>query len=205
MSTYPPGGDYDARLLDSAPKATRAEKQEGYNVNLLASDNSESPMNPRPQAVTTDGHGSIETGVPPNKEGYISSHPPVPWYRQNRWRIAMLIGAIIVIGAVVGGAVGGTVGSKNRTTTPSGPVTVVLSSTTSTSVSSGAPSESTTVNGAPPPASSPLSASTGTGGAVSTVVGNNVRPSPSNIPAGNVNLDDNADANRGVAPVVVNG
>ena len=27
MSSYPPGGDYDERLLDSAPKATKAERQ----------------------------------------------------------------------------------------------------------------------------------------------------------------------------------
>ena len=159
-------------------------------------------MNPRPPtAVTHDGHGSLETGVPPNKEGYISSHPPVPWYRQNRWRIAMLIGAIIVIGAVVGGAVGGTVGSKNRTTTPSKPLTVVLSSTSSTTTTpSGG---STVVNGAPPPASSQLPVNTSTGGAVSTQAGGGARPS--DIPVGNVNLEGNADTNRGTAPVVADG
>lgn len=27
MSSYPPGGDYDERLLDNAPRATKAEKQ----------------------------------------------------------------------------------------------------------------------------------------------------------------------------------
>ena len=27
MSSYPPGGDYDERLLDTAPKATKAERQ----------------------------------------------------------------------------------------------------------------------------------------------------------------------------------
>lgn len=27
MSSYPPGGDYDERLLDNIPKATKAERQ----------------------------------------------------------------------------------------------------------------------------------------------------------------------------------
>jgi len=198
MSSYPPGGDYDERLLDSAPKATRAEKQEGYNVNLLASDNSESPMNPRPTTATHDGHGSLETGVPPNKEGYISSLPPTPWYSRKRWRIALLIGAIIVIGAIVGGAVGGTVGSKNRTTTTttttSGPVTLTLA----TSLSAGAPSEPTSANGALPSASSLPAQSTGPFGAASSVVGGANHPSDTAV--GNINLEDNFKPGRVMAP-----
>lgn len=162
-------------------------------------------MNPRPTTATVDGHASLETGVPPNKEGYISSHPPVPWYRKNKWRIAMLIGAIVVIGAVVGGAVGGTVGSKNRTTTtkPSGPVTLSLTSTSSSSVSTGGLGEATTANGVSVGSSQLPGQSTGSGGAVPTTRGE--ISLPTNSPVGNVNLEGTTDPGRGAAPIVVHG
>jgi len=113
-SSYPPGpgGDYDERLLNNAPKATKAELQEGYNVNLLASDSSDSPMNARTQA-TIDEHGPHEAGTPPNKETYPSSYS-VPWYRQGKWRVLMLVVAVVIIGAVVGGVVGHVVSVNNR-------------------------------------------------------------------------------------------
>ena len=80
-------------------------------MNLLASDSSDSPANARNQA-TADGHASIEAPSPPTEKADFQH--PKPWYRQGKWRVAMLVGAIVVIGAVVGGVVGGTVGHKNN-------------------------------------------------------------------------------------------
>jgi hypothetical protein len=82
-------------------------------------------MNARPQA-TVDGPASLEAASPPTKEGYTSYS--VPWYRQGKWRIFMLIAAIIVIGAVVGGVVGGTVGHKSNKSVSPGPSTSHLPS-----------------------------------------------------------------------------
>ncbi|KAF9647263.1 hypothetical protein BDM02DRAFT_3117401 [Thelephora ganbajun] len=130
-------------------------------------------MNVRPPA-TVDGHASIEAGVPPTKEGYSPSYS-VPWHRQKKWRIFMLIGAIVVIGAVVGGAVGGTLGSKNNTSKgPShGPSTVSLPTSTGTSIVN-APAQSSAANGAPLPGSSPISVSTAGPGAIPSTVGSGV-------------------------------
>lgn len=104
-------------------------------MDLLASGDSETPMNARPPA-TVDGHASVETGAPHTKEGYIAPYP-VPWHRQKKWRVFMLIAAIIVIGATVGGAVGGTVGSKKHNNNiVTRPPTLTLPSTTTTSFES---------------------------------------------------------------------
>ena len=112
-------------------------------MNLLASDSNDSPANARNQ-TTADGHASIEAPSPPNKEGYTPYS--VPWYRQGKWRIAMLVGAIVIIGAVVGGVVGGTVGRKNSNLSngPSvsvtrTPVTVSVSSTSDGAVQATGP------------------------------------------------------------------
>ena len=32
MASYPPGGDYDARLLQAAPEATKSEKQVRFSL-----------------------------------------------------------------------------------------------------------------------------------------------------------------------------
>ena len=108
-------------------------------MNLLASETSETPMNARPRTAP-DEHTSLEAGASPTKEGYTPPYS-VPWYRQGKWRITMLVAVIIVIGAIVGGVVGGVVGSKNRTSTStaSRPPTVVLPTETPTE-------SSTTVN-----------------------------------------------------------
>ena len=113
-------------------------------MNLLASDTSESPMNARPP-VTVDGHTSLEVGTPPTKEAYVSSYS-VPWYRQTKWRILMLLGGILLIGAIAGGIAGGIIASKNKN-----------NSSTPTPTSSSAaniPTENTSATGALPPGSS---------------------------------------------------
>ena len=110
-------------------------------MNLLASDNSESPMNARPPP-TVDGHTSLEAGTPPTKEGYVSSYS-VPWYHQKKWRILMLLGGIILIGAIAGGIAGGILASKNNKSDTSTPTT-----------SANIPTQNANPSGALPPGSS---------------------------------------------------
>lgn len=111
-------------------------------MNLLDTDQNSSPVNKNPPSNLGHENG-VEAG--PSKE--VLDRPykatdyetkSVPWHRQGKWRIAMLIAAIIVIGAVVGGAVGSTVGKhKNNTNTSTGPSTAVLPSSTEPSGTGG--------------------------------------------------------------------
>lgn len=106
-------------------------------MNLLDTDQNSSPVNKNPPSNLGHENG-VEAG--PSKE--VLDRPykatdyetkSVPWHRQGKWRIAMLIAAIIVIGAVVGGAVGSTVGKhKNNTNTSTGSSKAVLLSASST-------------------------------------------------------------------------
>ncbi|KAL1937959.1 hypothetical protein VTO73DRAFT_12709 [Trametes versicolor] len=97
-------GAYDERLLASAPAATRAEKQEGYNIDLL-DDRHAAPTShtPPPVPVLSANHTKAEAG------GY--AYPPparLPWYKTRKWIFIMALGTVVVLAAVIGGAVGGT-------------------------------------------------------------------------------------------------
>jgi len=109
---------YDQNLLDEAPRATRAQLQEGYSVDLLEdrprrSASMRSPATPAPTtAVVPLTPGIAETG---SREKFGSATPAS---RQSFWRtrngiITIVVIAVVIIGAVVGGAVGGTAGKKS--------------------------------------------------------------------------------------------
>ncbi|KAI0350936.1 hypothetical protein OH77DRAFT_1430336 [Trametes cingulata] len=106
-------GAYDERLLASAPAATRAEKQEGYDIDLLddrhhgARGVSTSP--PPAVPILAPNHAKAEVG------GYSYAPSRVtPWYKTRKWVVIFVIGALVIIGAIVGGAVGGTVGGDKK-------------------------------------------------------------------------------------------
>ena len=163
-------------------------------MNLLASDNSESPMNARPPP-TVDGHTSLEAGTPPTKEAYVSSYS-VPWYHQKKWRILMLLGGIILIGAIAGGIAGGILASKNnKSDTP----------TSTTSSAANIPTENASPSGALPPGSSqpPVGSASGAE-TVPTVTGGppsglGSTPTPTPLPTSTI---DSANSGLAVAPVV---
>ncbi|KAH0834126.1 hypothetical protein J3R83DRAFT_11416, partial [Lanmaoa asiatica] len=110
---------YDQNLLDEAPRATRAQLQEGYNVDLLEqpprrmpSVRSPLPQTPQPAPLTVPlTPGIAETGLG-EKLGAptpAASKPRTSFWRSRNGIIAIVLIVLIVIGAVVGGAVGGTV------------------------------------------------------------------------------------------------
>lgn len=126
-----------------------------------------SAMDARPPAVV-GRHVRFAAGVPPVKEDYISSSS-LPWYRQKKWRMFMLVAAIFFIGIVVGGIVGGIVASRvidensQSVGTEASTVMTLPTSTSSslfgspaqsTSGDAAAPSESTSIAGAVPTSSS---------------------------------------------------
>ncbi|OBZ74397.1 hypothetical protein A0H81_05231 [Grifola frondosa] len=73
----PASGGYDERLLANAPVATRAEKQEGYDVDLLEND----------AAV-----------------GRNNSTTPIE--AQTKWVVALVVALIVVVAIAVGVGVG---------------------------------------------------------------------------------------------------
>jgi hypothetical protein len=134
MSSYRNDNDagYDRTLLSSVPDPTRAEKQEGYNVDLLDDGRDRrgtTPSNELAATATSDHqHGGPTVGYSPGavsyarKEEGVASNglepvtPKVPWYRTRRGVIFIVIGAVLIIAAIVGGAVGGTHHSSHHTT-----------------------------------------------------------------------------------------
>jgi len=111
---------YDRALLSSVPDPTRAEKQEGYNVDLLDEGRDRRAPTP-PDNVTSEQHGPTNGYSPgavaiarkQQEQGQLLENGglkpvKVPWYR-TRWGVtAIVIVILLIIGAVVGGAVGGT-------------------------------------------------------------------------------------------------
>ncbi|KAI0632750.1 hypothetical protein C8Q77DRAFT_1119551 [Trametes polyzona] len=102
---------YDARLLASAPAATRAEKQEGYDIDLLDNPRAAPSHTPPPAVpILTANHSKAEEGG----YAYAPSRPPLPWYRTRKWMFALALGTVVVLAAIIGGAVGGTVGHSSK-------------------------------------------------------------------------------------------
>ncbi|KAI0370976.1 hypothetical protein BV20DRAFT_966086 [Pilatotrama ljubarskyi] len=105
-------GAYDERLLASAPAASRAEKQEGYDIDLLDDRHHGArgvSTTPPPVPILASNHAKAEVG------GYTyASRPATPWYKTRKWVIICVLGGLVVIGAIVGGAVGGTVGHSSK-------------------------------------------------------------------------------------------
>lgn len=107
-------GHYDQNLLAAAPKATKADLQEGYNVDLL-DEGRRKPKSSTPPLST--GHADLENG----KEIYTSSAaaPKSRFKLTQKTVILIVIAVVIIVGAVVGGVVGGTHKShKNDNSSP---------------------------------------------------------------------------------------
>ncbi|CDO69961.1 hypothetical protein BN946_scf184836.g35 [Trametes cinnabarina] len=109
---------YDERLAAAAPAATRAEKQEGYDVDLLNEQQSGRgvSVSPPPLPVLSANHGIAEAGE--FTTDYVHAPPhAVPWYKTRKTLLILLLGGVVIAAAVIGGAVGGTVGPKHKAAT----------------------------------------------------------------------------------------
>ncbi|KDR78007.1 hypothetical protein GALMADRAFT_244978 [Galerina marginata CBS 339.88] len=96
---------YDESLLASAPVATKAQLQSGYNPDLLVEKHTPPPSR---QGITPaparDGRDLESQAVPPK----------APFYRTKKGIIIIAVAVVVVIAVVVGGAVGGSK-KKNKT------------------------------------------------------------------------------------------
>ncbi|KAG2125750.1 hypothetical protein DEU56DRAFT_564681 [Suillus clintonianus] len=128
-------GAYDQNLLDKAPAATRAQRQEGYNVDLL----DDRPTRPtstqlfKPPPIIA-GDTDVESSSLTREKVVPATHPTQSFWRSRNGKIIMFVIAVVVVGAVVGGAVGGTAGklSSNNSAAPPQNATSESNSTTST-------------------------------------------------------------------------
>ncbi|KJA26537.1 hypothetical protein HYPSUDRAFT_75351 [Hypholoma sublateritium FD-334 SS-4] len=153
---------YDQSLLASAPAATRAQMQDGYNPDIL----NEKPAAPTPPASNSrqnlEAYGNGSTTPALAQEGAYVSPSKTPFYRTKKGIIVILVVLAVIIGAVVGGAVGGT--RKKKTDTGVQVGTSTGNSTAGEGVSGGAGNSSSTTTTTAPVAgtSSAVGVSTGT-------------------------------------------
>ncbi|KAG2135355.1 uncharacterized protein EDB93DRAFT_1254272 [Suillus bovinus] len=163
-------GAYDQNLLHEAPAATRAQRQEGYNVDLLddrpTRPTSTQPLTlPQPIPSDTDVESSSLTQEKIVPEPAHASRPAQSFWRTRNGKITIFVIAIVIIGAIVGGAVGGTVGkisSNNNAPAKNGPTssTSTFSSGETTSIPTTATSTGTEVAQTTPPGQSFASSTT---------------------------------------------
>lgn len=133
MSRYPvvgrAAGGYDQSLLQKAPQVTRADRQEGYSVDILEQGRPHGPNAPRRQPIAQgyEQHrpqqpsNGYDRSAPPSfeKADYYSSSshthsdqrdifaitpykPKKPWYRTKRGLAILFVVLLVLAGATVG-------------------------------------------------------------------------------------------------------
>ncbi|TFK50576.1 hypothetical protein OE88DRAFT_1661065 [Heliocybe sulcata] len=136
-----PSGSYDHGLLASAPAASRAERQGGYDVDLL---DSKPPYNGPPSGSYSSSSDALWTPRPRSnspvqtEQGLpAASKPKKPLWRTGRGVTIIVIATLLVImGAVIGGAVGGTAARRHKSNdTPASPTTAPAQSDSSSTTS----------------------------------------------------------------------
>ncbi|KAG2112948.1 hypothetical protein BD769DRAFT_1673919 [Suillus cothurnatus] len=167
-------GAYDQNLLDEAPAATRAQRQEGYQVDLLddrpirtASTQPLKPPHIIPSDTDVESSSLTREKVVPGATAY-ASRPTQSFWRTRNGKITIFVVAIVIIGAVVGGAVGGTVGKiGSNNNTPAQNITSIGQTSISPGKSSTLTPTSTTTSSSSTVLSSlfgqPSGSNTGTG------------------------------------------
>ncbi|KAH9031894.1 hypothetical protein EDB85DRAFT_1957832 [Lactarius pseudohatsudake] len=119
-------GGYDHTLLSSVPGPTRAEKQEGYNVDLLEESRDRRAPSPPANGAASDHNGTLldyspgaigsarkEDPITATTDDYEPVEKRVPWYRTRKG----LIGIVVVV--LVRGVGGTRHSSTLPTATPS--------------------------------------------------------------------------------------
>lgn len=137
---------YDQALLDEAPKASRAQLQQGYDADLLEQPPRRTPSvhHPHSQTPVPLTPGVAETR-PQEKITSLSHIPAKPsFWRSRNGIITLFVIAIVVVGAVVGGAVGGTVNKHAHNNAVSSTRSSGPTNTSSPSPSSSIPASNVT-------------------------------------------------------------
>lgn len=137
LETKPTNGSYDQNLLASAPVATREEKQEGYNLDLLEAGRPRASASPPSEPSPASEHGAtLANAAPFPARSPARAASKTPWYRTKTGAAGLTILALVIIGAIIGGAVGGT-RHKHHSTSDSSSTTSSSSVSPSTSANGG--------------------------------------------------------------------
>ncbi|KAF5343732.1 hypothetical protein D9757_014642 [Collybiopsis confluens] len=120
---------YDPSLLASAPRATSAMKQEGYDPQLLqqpiatrSADNLSGKEYP-PYPSNANAAPAVVPTVPSSR--FPNSNPhrkPVPFWQTRNGIILIAVLALVVIAAIIGGAVGGSKAHRDGNHAISSPI-----------------------------------------------------------------------------------
>lgn len=141
---------YDSSLLAHAPQVSKAEHQEGYNVDIL---NHREPPSTVPTPTRTPQPVRRAPSPTPAEE---PRKPRARFWQTTGGRIALAALALVIVGAVVGGAVGGTVGRHDKKAATQGSSSDPGASFTSIGLQP-------TQGAAPPAETTPVSIGTGGG------------------------------------------
>ncbi|EJD43588.1 hypothetical protein AURDEDRAFT_114648 [Auricularia subglabra TFB-10046 SS5] len=132
---------YDSSLLAHAPQVTKAEHQEGYNVDIL---NHREPISGSSAPTPTRTPQPVRRAPSPAEE---PRKPRLRFWQTTGGRIALAVLALVVVGAIVGGAVGGTAGRHKKVESQgSGPSESFTSIGLQPTQGAAAPAETTTVS-----------------------------------------------------------
>jgi len=99
---------YDESLLAKAPKATKAQLQDGYNPDLLVEKTSSTP--PASAAATVDPELANRVPTPQSSSAPLTKKK-VPFYATKKG-IAIIV--VLVIAVIIAAVVGGVVGSRKK-------------------------------------------------------------------------------------------
>jgi len=145
---------YDENLVASVPAASKADRQAGYNLDLLenreptptlprnvpASPSVADPVIPGNAFESDVEYGNNSTTIPKEyagpEDGLLDHKRTTSFWATTRAKIILALIAVVIIAAVIGGAVGGTVGKKSSHTNASTPPSAPNSSSSSSSSSS---------------------------------------------------------------------
>jgi len=99
---------YDAGLLASAPEATKAQLQAGYNPDLLVEKTSSTPTTPLVSDPEVASRPLTAAQRSREFESVPATKTKTPFYATKKGIIIIVVVVIVIIAVVVGGAVGGT-------------------------------------------------------------------------------------------------
>jgi len=147
---------YDHTLLSSVPDPTRAEKQEGYNVNLLEESRDRRAITLPTNGAAPEQNGAVLDYSPgavsyarkeelPTTNEYEAVEKRVPWYRTRKGKIGIAaVLLLIIIAAAVGGGVGGSHHSHSSKNNANGTTEVGQTNNNTQGVNQAGSSSSTT-------------------------------------------------------------
>ncbi|KAG8934304.1 hypothetical protein FRC01_003817 [Tulasnella sp. 417] len=100
---------YDESLLAGVPEVANAEKQAGYNINILNGGSAPRQNAAQEPQATNEQFAALEAHHPK------ASRPS--FWKSTRGKLIIGLAVFLVLAAAIGGGVGGALGKKSKPTT----------------------------------------------------------------------------------------